>query len=526
MHVKVGSDNYFKANQQELVDIKGITAGDKNWFVKKACKMMKSIRKAIYGYDKLAAEYNARLIATKKSIRENQYKINIEKYVDGVVDNCKKEAYNSFIAGMPIFNTLMEKNADFVDGLGANPNLNNALNAICGDVRIDACTAFDELSTVLNKINTENANTPFLQFVQELKDQFKDGAETKKHLDSNLKNIKAALSWDWKKAASRSPFDASPIEKVLGDDQKDHVGLLKHVVEWQNKLQRQQDALLAVLPGTAPANESRFLKRYGYFTDQIDAVKRVSERQMKEVSSQKKLEASLISFLSDKVKIELANAEKSLGDIKTGSLLGSSKAAIKKNKTDIAEVKSKLKSMRSMSEDDTKAYQIRSENLSGLTEDLGARKDLHRILKSEWYRSFQPIKSEIKREYKACDKVKGNARAQISTLIDILKDSEKLAKDLKSTEKIYNAKDKWDIIYFRYYKTDPANKVSVQWLDSFEANINELRKDLNAIPESNSDGISFKNFFGTNEIITHKIAIEKLDELLIVLKDQKTAIKK
>lgn len=521
MQVKPGSNNYFKSNEEELARIKKITTGDKNWFVRKACKVMKSIRKLIYGHDKLREEFDARLKATRESITNNQYKANIEKYVDGVVKNCQEEAFNAFKAGMPQLNAIISKSTDFIDEIGNHPDLNKALNAISGKVKLEACSAFVDLPKILNEINTDTADTPFLQYVKELKDQFKDDGEAKKHLGSNLKNMTTAMSWDWKK----TPLNVLPLERVLSDNQKKNVDLIKHIVVWQNKLKDQQVELLKALPSVELDDKSTILKRFGFLKDQIDAVKSVSERQMKEVSSQKKLEASLIGFLSDKVKNELAIAEKTIGESKTGSMLGSSKSGKKNNKKEIAEVESKLKSMRWWNEDDTVAYQTRKENLKGLEEDLKARKVLHKTLKSEWTTSFDPIRKEIKREHKVYDKLKGNSQAKISTLIDLLKDSEKLTKDLKMTEKVYVLKDKWDLIHFRNKQGAPLGE-EFKWLTDFDANIKEFKKDLDAIPKDSRDGIAFKNFFGTKDIITYQIAIEKLDELLMEINEQKLALKK
>lgn len=532
--IQPGSNEYFKANQDEFKHIKEISTGHKNWFVKKACNVMKSVRKAIYGKDKLKDEYEARLKKVANSIKANDYKKKIDEFVDGIVNNSQNEAYKAFKAGLPQLTALLERNVDFPDELGNQPDLNKAINAIKGDLRVDACSAFAAMPEILSKIDTTNADTDFLQFVQNLKDQFtKDDSETKIHLNSNLKEITNAMKWDWKKNTS-----VAPLALVMNEEQKKNVELIEHIREWRKEMQGQQDALLGALPlplikvkaddvVTTPKN---LLKRYGYFTDQIDEVKKVSKRQMSEVSSKAKLEASLLSFMSGKVIKEVEKAEKEVAETKNPIL--ELKEAISNGKKDVDELGSKLRWMRWNNEEGTDKYKITEANRQGLIEDGKYKKDIYKFLKAEWKETFGPMEAEIRRENKANSNLKGKSTEQVSTLVDLIKDSKKLNEDVTAMKKIYKARVEMDLIQFAYQKLteiDPNGDVItcgeiVSRCTQFEGKLKDLQEDLKAIPNAYQETANF-NVLGSDEKLSHPLAGQKLVELLADIKERRTAAK-
>lgn len=524
MKIKPGSSDYFNANKEELVQIKELSTHKKNWFVRKACKMMKGIRKT-FEVD-MKTNYEARLEAVKKSIEENLYNSNIDRYVDEVVNNCQTAAFTNFKAGLPQLTALLNQSGDFASGLGQHAELNKAINAIKGNKKIEACDALAAMPGILEKVvHPDDASAEFQQFVADLKDQFtKDDFETKKHLTSDLKDITAAMKWEWSKNLS-----THALEQVMGEDQQQDIDLIKHIKEWHSVMKTQKEDLLGALPSLTKKNPNdrreknpiQFEKYYGFYLEQIEEVKKVSKRQMRDVSDKKKMEASLINFLASKVNTELTEAEKAIAPKSVA--LANSKATLDKSKKDIEEHKSKLKAMKRNKETLTDRYKIRQENLAILKEDRESQMELYKILKSEWKESFPPLETEI-------NNLKKTSTAEISELIDLIKSSKELKEDVKAMKSIYEAKVEWDLINYVYQALiainddGDANQSAeiIARCGQIEEKLKDLRKDVEAIPAKYHEQVNFK-ILGETEEVSHPLAGQKLGEWLDEIKAKKTA---
>lgn len=344
MSIRLGSNEYFKLRETKTDHINKIGAGNAKGKLKgleKLCATVSRLMRKCLGCIMDKHDWKARVTDRVDSLKEkcNRQQIThiteVDNHVNQMIKGVQQEAFDSFMGKIPNFKNKLNALRDFDDELIKHQPLLDALNAINGQIKLDACVALASIESILAGVKKGDGEGPevdeFYTKIEELKVELanKDSAENKA-IAENLANLTNALDiWDavTDKHTRLVNFDTTgktdveaaqqrttainqyntaqtnalnawdrgfkSIENLLSDEGRNKAQTIPVAREWAVKMKAQKAKLILKLD---PIKKEYTFKRHGFFQDRVDEAKKIAKAQHKELRN---LDLSFTNYLAD-----------------------------------------------------------------------------------------------------------------------------------------------------------------------------------------------------------------------------------
>lgn len=364
MPIRIGSDNFFSSRVNEFAKIKTITL-DKNinkaW-VKFTSFVRKNIFCCFYKKETYKTDIQKRIQVLDRKLSGSTYNDKIDTYVGKLTSDIQEHALKEFLKDcLPLVKELSALSSE----LAEHKELLVAMNEIEGSHKVKACEALKKMPDLLNKVVTDN---------EELKGKINRlEAELKKDVYNNLDNLTDAMK-NWSNVKEG-------VIRLLGQEYLRRNQEIPVILAWAKEMKAQRTKLIETKPNTSNFE----FKKYGYYKDQIDEVKRIVKIQEVEVS-EKNLKKSVANFLADQTLKLWSNQEQKIAVVKS--------AHVDANVTNIATIDTQISERESF---DAAQFPEIGEDIAALKSDkayLQVSIDLWDTLK------LDDLQAEVKSKYK------------------------------------------------------------------------------------------------------------------------------
>lgn len=432
--MRLGSNHYFEARNQELKAISDIVLGTKSKAQKFGAKIMTFFRRMCFNKKDLQVEIDnsISIFKTKALLQTKEFNEKIDRYIQLRIIDLQENVFLNFKRSLqPVMNASKALS-------GGPVEVQIALNDLRGVTKADVLKALKTLPSIVKKHNSGTPNSKFDLALNRLNEELE---KAKPILEKDLNLLERALKGDFTDA-----------QHLLSDDEKKLALRLPDIKNWAEKMKEQRTKLIASLP----KGSIRF-KYFGFYVDQINEVKRVSGDQMREIESTVKLNRSAANFIIDcaQSKAEAIAAEFAKWSIQLENGLfihpETEKSVIEKA---IAECRVEINKINSKP----------SKNLEIYRKNKDLQIDRLKLVKSNWKRHLRAPLRELSNQKKLIQNV-GQKDGQVlrneaHALLQIDAELEIIHRKIVVAKQIYELKRVWDLLKLDRSIDPLSNKIN------------------------------------------------------------------
>lgn len=436
MRVRIGSDKYFQENLKELNAVKGLsqTKQNKRWENFKI-----AVRKLFNGKgfkEKFKDSIDAKKLGFTSSEKADTelYNKEIDDYVAHRKEVIVNKAFKKFKEDVNPILDLAEtlSSSKYSQDLQKHLRCSIALLGLRGSKKKESCQGFEQLKAFVEHHESNDPKTDFDLKIEELKVAFESEAYSK--------NIVIFIHYFTGKTEIAA---LAPFLKVEEETNKTQIDFLIDLELWAKKMKEQRVTLVQSMP---PEYKASNIGQYGYFSDQIAEVKRISQIQLQVVSRREQLDRSVANFIIDQLIKPVVASQAILNRTQLYSHPVNLESKIG---TESKEIEKAKKALKETLPSDESNYPIAVENVRIRKKNKKVLKVVHNIVSFNFLVYITPLEKKLASYLKQVEKAE-NKDGRVSShdvrkLIKLSAAINDLTEEIKIARKKFILINDWDL---------------------------------------------------------------------------------